>query len=292
MKCEACVGLMDKLIEGELDGRLARETNAHIAMCASCSQLYANLRSEQELYGKYLLGVEPTPALWANLQLELEKKKVIRASQPQLRLQRWFQIAFGGLHVKPHLGTALVLITIGLAIGIIVWRTTIDSSRRQAQNPAVVAEQPSPEVNREGTYRDPDITDRPRPANDNERKIQSSSTKSGEKGSGIHVSTAGRAGRRTIKTSPVVPTVDQVTLRAEQQYLFAIEILSRDIKRRRAFISPALLSQLETALTEVDLNIAATRRVAREQRRDPFAAQYLALAYEKKVELLREVISW
>ena len=94
-----------------------------------------------------------------------------------------------------------------------------------------------------------------------------------------------------IERSPAVPTVDQVVRRAEQEYLSAIKILSRDIKRRRAFISPALLSQLETALTEVDRNIAATRSVARHQPRDPVAVQYMASAYEKKVELLREVIS-
>jgi hypothetical protein len=95
-----------------------------------------------------------------------------------------------------------------------------------------------------------------------------------------------------IERSPAVPTVDQVARGAEQQYLSAIDILSRDIKRRRAFISPVLLSQLETALTDVDRNIAATRRAAREQPRDPVAVQYLVLAYEKKVELLREVTSW
>jgi hypothetical protein len=83
-----------------------------------------------------------------------------------------------------------------------------------------------------------------------------------------------------------------VARKAEQQYLSAIDILSRDIKRRQATISPGLLSQLETALAEADRNIAATRRVAREQPRDPFALQYLALAYEKKVELLREVTNW
>jgi len=94
-----------------------------------------------------------------------------------------------------------------------------------------------------------------------------------------------------IERSPAVPAVDQVTRRAEQQYLSAIEILSRDIKRRRSVISSALLAQLERALSEVDRNIAATRKVAREQPRDPVAVQYLALAYEKKVELLREVTS-
>src|SRR6185295_19702818 len=135
MKCEACLGMMDELIEGELDGSLAREATAHMAMCGPCSQLYANLRYEQELFRKYLLEVEPTPALWATLRSELEKEKVIRASQPQFRLRRWLAIAFGGWNVTPQMATALVLITIGLAIGIMVWRTTIDMSQHQAQNP-------------------------------------------------------------------------------------------------------------------------------------------------------------
>ena len=95
-----------------------------------------------------------------------------------------------------------------------------------------------------------------------------------------------------IERSPAVPTVDQVARRVEQEYLSAIKILSRDIKRRRGVISPALLAQLETALAEVDRNIAATRKLAREQPRDPVAVQYLAAAYENKVELLREVTSW
>jgi hypothetical protein len=291
MKCEACLGMMDELIEGELDGGLAREATAHMAMCGPCSQIYANLRSEQELFTKYLLDVEPTPALWANLRLELEKEKVIRASQPQFRLRRWLAIARGGLSVTPPLATAMVLITIGLAIGIMMWRTTTDTSRHQAQHLEVGVE-PSSEVNREGTHREADITDRQRAANDNERKIPPSSTGSGEKGRGLHVSAAGRAGIRKFGRSPVVPTVDQVARRAEQQYLSAIEILSRDIKGRRATISPALLSQLETALAEVDRNIAVTRNAAREQPRDPVAVQYLAVAYEQKVDLLREVTSW
>ena len=291
MNCEACLGMMDELIEGEVDGSLAREATAHIAMCAPCSQLYASLRSEQELFRKYLLEVAPTPALWANLRSELKKEKVIRGSQAQFWLRRWLAISFGGLNVTPQTATALVLITIGLAIGIIVWLTTSDTSRHQAQNPTAGV-QPSSEGNRQATRRDPDVTDRQGAANDNQKKIPPFSTEGGKKRSGIEVSAAGGAGRRRFGRSPVVPTVDQVALRVEQQYLSAIEILSRDIKRRRAVISPALLSHLETALAEVDRNIAATRRVAREQPRDPVAVQYLASAYENKVDLLREVTSW
>ena len=290
MKCEACLGMMDELIEGEVDGSLEREATAHIAMCGPCSQLYANLRSEQELFRKYLLEVAPTPALWANLRLELEKEKVIRASQSQFRLQRWLALALGRLRVTPQLATALVLITIGLTIGIMVWRTSIDTSIHQARNPRIVGVQPSPEVNGEGTHHDSDDTDRRSSTNDNDRTIRPSSTGSGNSGRGIQVSAAGSASRRMIERSPAVPTLDEVARRAEQEYLSAIKILSRDIKRRRAVISPALLSQLETALAEVDRNIAATRRVAREQPRDPVAVQYLAAAYENKIELLRDVM--
>ena len=292
MKCEACLGMMDELIEGEVDGSLAREATAHIAMCGPCSHLYANLRSEQELYGKYLLEVEPTGALWANLRLEMEKEKFTRASRKQFRLQRWFAIALAGLKVTPQMATALVLITIGLAIGIMVWRTNIDTSMHQTQNPGVFGVQPSPDVNREATHRDPDITSRQGAAKDNEKNIQPFSIEGGKKGSAIHVSAAGGAVRRKFGRAPVVPTVDEVALRAEQQYLSAIKILSRDIKRRRPGISPSVLSHLETALVEVDRNIVAARRVASEQPRDPVAVQYLASAYENKVDLLREVTSW
>lgn len=288
MKCEVCLGMMDDLIEGELDDSLAQQASAHIAMCGPCSQLYANLRYEQELYGKYLLDVEPTPALWTNLQLELEKEKSIGGSQPQHRLQRWLAIALGGLRITPQLATALVLITIGLAIGIMVWRTTIDTSKHQAQNPGVGV-QPSPEVNRVGTHRESDDTDRRSSTNDNARTIRPSSTGSGNRRHGIQVSAAASANRHMIERSPVVPTVDQVVRRAEQQYLSAIKILSLDIKRHQASISPALLSQLKTVLPELDRTIAATRKVAREQPRDPVTLQYMASAYEKKVELLREV---
>jgi hypothetical protein len=282
--------MMDELIEGEVDGSLARDATAHMAMCPPCSQLYANLRYEQELFRKYLLEVEPAPALWADLRLELEKEKVIRASQPQFRLQRWLAIALGSLHITPPQATALILVTIGLAVGIMVWRTTIDTSTKTAQNTRVVGVQPSSEVSRTDTHPDLDNTDRRSSAN-NDGKIQPSSPESGDKGSRIHASNAGRAGRRMIERSRAMPTLDRVTRGAEQQYLSAIEILSRDIKRRRAVISPALLSQLETALVEVDRNIAATRRAALEQPRDPVAVQYLAMAYEQKVELLREVTS-
>jgi hypothetical protein len=287
MRCEECLSVLDQYVEDELDEVTAKSVGTHMTDCRECAGAHEALCREQEIYARYLVDVEPPPHLWANLRSELNKDKAIRESRP--RLQRWLALVFGDLSLTPQIATALVLITIGLAIGIILWRRTLDAPNHEVQNltPGV---QSSSEGDRAGADRDADKTDR-RSADEYERKIRPPSPESAKKGRQIQTSAANRAGRRMIERTPAAPTVKQVALQAEQQYLSAIEILSRDIERRRAFISPALLSQLGTALTDVDRNIAATRRAAREQPIDPVAVQYLAMAYEKKVELLREVTS-
>ena len=291
MRCDECLLMLDEYVEGELDEETAKSLTAHMATCRECAGAHEVSRREQEIYASYLLEVEPPAALWDRLQPQLEKEKAINASQPLVRIKRWLAIALADLHVTPQVAAALVLIIIGLAIGVALWRRTTDTSRPPAQTPGVVGVQPSPEVNRAGTNSNSDNTDRRNSANNNDRQIQASSTGSVDKGSNIQSTATSRVARR-LTGRPAVPTVDQVTRRAEQQYLSAIEILSRDIERHRTIISPALLSQLETALADVDRNIAATRRVAREQPGDPFAVQYLVLAYEKKIELLRDVTDW
>jgi hypothetical protein len=292
MKCEACFEIMDELIEGELDDSLGRDAIAHMAMCGSCSQLYANLRDEQEVLRKYLLEVEPAPTLWENLRVELERERVINDPQAKDRSQRWFPIVLGGLNVRPQIAVALVLITIGLGIGIMVWRTSTGTFTDQARDSGVPGGvvRSLPDVNPKTPEQDPDAAEK-RAANDNERKIRPFLTNNNERASVLQLG-AGRASRRKVGSAPVVATVDQVALSAERQYLSAIEILSRDIRRRRAVIPPALLSHLEAALAEADRNIAATRKAAGKQPRDPVAVQYVASAYENKVDLLREVANW
>jgi len=288
MRCDECLSLLDQYVEDEVHDQTAKSLAAHLTTCRECDSAYETLRREQEIYASYLLDVEPPPNLWANLKLKLEEKAT-GASQSQPLFQRWLAVTFGGLHFTPQLAIALVIMMIGLTIGILVWRTTADAPNRQAQNPGAGV-QPSSEVIRANTQRESDNTDRRAATEDNDGKILPLSAKSGDRRRHIRVSAANRAGRRMAERTPAAPTIDQVARRAEQQYLSAIEILSRDFERRRAVISPALLSPLQRALAEVDRNIAATRRAAREQPGDPVAVQYLAMAYEKKVELLREVI--
>src|SRR5688500_1964340 len=165
MRCDECLSLLDQYVENEVQDQTAKSVAAHLATCKECARAHETLRREQEIYASYLLDVEPPADLWANLQLKLKEK--VSSVRPQSQFQRWLAIAFGRLHVTPQLATALVLIMIGLAIGIMVWRTTGDAPNHQAQNPEAGV-QPSPEVNRTGTPTEMNNTDRRASANDND----------------------------------------------------------------------------------------------------------------------------
>src|SRR5688572_1433443 len=117
MRCDECLSLLDQYVKDEVHDQTAKSVAAHLATCTECARAHETLRREQEIYAAYLVDVEPSPDLWANLQSEL-KENIRSVPQPETPLQRWLAIAFGGLHVRPGLATALVLIMIGLAIGI------------------------------------------------------------------------------------------------------------------------------------------------------------------------------
>src|SRR5262245_17183191 len=118
MRCDECLPLLDQYVEDELDEVTAKSLTAHMSACRECAGAHGALRREQQMYASYLLEVEPPAALWERLQPQLEKEKAINASQPLVRIKRWFAIALADLQVTPQVAAALVLITIGLAIGV------------------------------------------------------------------------------------------------------------------------------------------------------------------------------
>jgi hypothetical protein len=80
----------------------------------------------------------------------------------------------------------------------------------------------------------------------------------------------------------------QLVREAEQKYLEAIAILSRDVDRRRSTIDPIVLARFDNALADIDRTIAETRQAVRQNPNDPAVIQYLLAAYSKKVDALRE----
>jgi predicted Zn-dependent protease len=83
------------------------------------------------------------------------------------------------------------------------------------------------------------------------------------------------------------PTPAQLVREAEQKYVTAIAMLSRDVNRKRSQLDPIMLARFDSALGDIDRTIKDTRRVVRENPEDPIALQYLLAAYSKKVDVLR-----
>jgi len=87
----------------------------------------------------------------------------------------------------------------------------------------------------------------------------------------------------------VALTPAQLVRDAEQKYLTAIAMLSRDVNRRRSQLDPIMLARFDASLSQIDNTIKETRQVVRGNPEDPIALQYLLAAYSKKVDVLREM---
>ena len=101
-----------------------------------------------------------------------------------------------------------------------------------------------------------------------------------------------REAQRVTAKFPHKPTAQELVREAEQKYLAAITILSRDLKNRGSALDPHLRAQFESALVAIDRTIAETRQAVHQRPSDPQVVQYMLTAYAKKVEVLQEMASY
>jgi hypothetical protein len=95
------------------------------------------------------------------------------------------------------------------------------------------------------------------------------------------------AASSTAKSAPL--TAEQAIREAEQKYVAAIAILSRDVNKHRSELDPAVAAKFEATLASIDFTIKETRRAVHEHPGDPVAAQYMLAAYSEKLDVLREM---
>jgi hypothetical protein len=291
MNCENYLMMLDEYIENELDEKSAIQVSAHIADCPACAGEYEILRREQQVYSQYLLKVEATPALWANVQADIEKAQRERFSLRNFR--DWFAKTFGMPAFNPAFAAAplLLLVTLGIIVGLIKNKSTDNSSGEETtfQKADVQSPPEKPGSYAKNETSNPDKKDDIRKP---EVKITIAQVKNRPKKdvsrSNLSKPMNQSANFKTVNSDRKL-TTDEVVKKAERQYKGAIAILSDDIKRRRAQLSPNLISQFEQSLAEIDRTISETRRAVRSQPNDPVAIQYMTTAYAKKIELLRTI---
>jgi len=67
MKCEVCRELLEEYLDGELEPQEREQLDAHLIACADCSESFAVLMAEQEIFTRYDREVEVPPFLWTRV---------------------------------------------------------------------------------------------------------------------------------------------------------------------------------------------------------------------------------
>ncbi|HLF84679.1 MAG TPA: hypothetical protein VI837_10935, partial [Blastocatellia bacterium] len=269
----------EEYVDGALDHKAATRVTSHTAACAECASFYQEMSREQEVYARYQRDVEVTPVLWASIESRIKQE---RAAQPEgliSRLRAQLAGAFSAPRLSPAFAAALVIVAIGATVFVMSRLNSPTAVQEAVTNDDASGE--SSESNKNGGVAAP-APNTARGTNDN-----------------ALAATPGIAApeKRKVATPAVNPrnrqtatlTPAQLVRDAEQKYLTAIAMLSRDVNRRRSQLDPMMVARFDASLSQIDRTIKETRHVVRENPEDPIALQYLLAAYSKKVDVLREM---
>jgi Putative zinc-finger len=277
MNCEEWQLLVEEYFDGELDTHTALKVRHHLDDCRSCSAVLESLSAEQSVYANYRSDVEVSPELWASVRRRIEAER-----PPVHRSESWLRKV---LALPPVSGPVAVgLIVLAVALTVVVMRYISSSSRADVSERLVTEGTPqaTPEMRNEVPVVTPGKSEDPISAKDNITRRD-----------GLNVAIPIRRSLPPPRED-VSKTKDprRLVREAEQKYLTAIAMLSRNVDRKRSRLDPDTMAELEQALSSIDRTIAATRKVVRRHPDDPVAAQYMLTAYAKKVDVLRELVDY
>jgi Putative zinc-finger len=275
MNCADWQLLVEEYFDGELDKNTTLKVRHHLDDCATCSAVLESLSAEQSVYASYRSDVELSPELWSGVRRRIEAERP-RVQRPESWLRRI--LALPPISIPVAVGS----IVLAVLLTVVVMRYLSSSPTTHSSERAVPESIPQAtrEVPGEVVVASPDKSETPTSAKDNVMRRDD---------------LARTAPHRRPRPSPagdVPKTKDPSRLvrEAEQKYLTAIAMLSRNVDRKRSRLNPATMAELEQALSSIDRTILATRKLVRQHPDDPVAAQYLLTAYAKKVDVLRELI--
>lgn len=300
MKCDVCQSHIEDYFDGELKGGLVDSVTAHLASCAGCSELFEELKQEQELYARYRRDVEVTPALWAAVEARIKHEKVARPARPltsfRARVLGMLGRAFATPRLSAGVAAALVVVAIGVTVIVMTMLHSPGNNRDVAlknnNSPDELAAAGGANANGRAATA-PDDAQPPAPKGGEAPGEPGAATpdnrQAPENKSRINPGLQKQLAANVKPAPQTKVTPERLVREAEQKYVAAIAILSGDVNRRRSQIDPMVLARFDSALADIDRTISETRRVVREHPDDPIALQYLLGAYSKKVDVLRDM---
>jgi Putative zinc-finger len=298
MKCQEVSLLLEEYFDGELETEQSELVAAHLAACEPCAHAYEALQRAQDFLLRYERDVEVTPQLWRGVEARIAAAQEAESAPSfSARLRAWLANSLTVPRFSPALTAALVLVAVALTVGAMKLMSKHErETMAQVQTPTPVptatnAKQnnvpPAPSVAPTQPQHEPTIdqaianaTPQPEPKKREEKRERTLTPNNGA-----------RIEEAKLNT-PLVkhePTPEDLVKDAEAKYQKAIEILQRDVNRRRPQIDQQTLARYDETLNAIDRTINETRRAALGQGNDPVAVQYMLTAYAKKVEVLREM---
>jgi anti-sigma factor RsiW len=287
-------GLLQAYMDGELSPEATASAAAHLARCEACAAALASAAADNDFLSAALGPDEAVNVPTAHLRARLNEAVArLEAAPEPPRARRWNLGAMlaplsGLFSLTPARAAAFASVLAAVAFAAVFLsvqkRATEEQSRPSAGQlastgaaPAAgrpVAVVPSQTVNAPNP---PAEDNGPVPVVNGGRAVKASFKAE-------RAATPRRAG------SEVKREAAPELLPGEKGYVEAIASLSKTVELGGdAVLRPAARADYERNLAVVDQAIAETRRVARQNPRDPEAVSFLLSAYQSKVDLLSTV---
>ena len=169
MKCEFCLELLEEYLDGELAVEDREQIDAHLITCSECSESFAALSAEQEIFARYDREIEVPPFLWTRVAAHT-------VSESNVAKRGWLPAVFR----KASFASAIAVMLIVIAIGVVYLLSSnktpepkLAKSPSQAPNPnpapqsvpsvvpkhEVIAAGPRPKLRAKPTTPNPDQSD-------------------------------------------------------------------------------------------------------------------------------------
>jgi hypothetical protein len=271
LKCEQLAEQVGAYLEGDLAPAARAAAEAHLARCADCAALVADLQRIGAV-ARTLPTLAPSRDLWEGIAARIEAPVIALpagGARPAGRRSRWASFAAAA--------AALVIATAGITYAI---TARVIGARGGVGQQVVVA---------------------PVPAPDDVPGVGVGQSEPGESGGGARRDSGAAAVPRSAGSVRAVP---QATERnesmvrnvgaerapwhvAERAYDREIKLLEGILRQRRAELDPATVAVLERNFGVIDAAIAESRAALAKDPASAFLTNQLNTVLEQKLRLLR-----
>jgi hypothetical protein len=276
-------GILQSYCDGELAPEMTRKVASHLASCSTCVQAVSEVESENLLLSQGLEAefaqTVPTERLRQRVDAAIAGLPAASPSRtPAVR--GWLHSIADLFTVSPQRAFAFASVAVIVLIASIFALVQYKNNKNANTNSGAIAseKQRATPAGASSPVHTPEVVAVTSPSPENLNPLPG-------------VAPVVRHPRRSAQPDSSGASVAQVKLLpGERSYLKTIAALDSTIKADgNKPMRPALQSEYERNLANVDRAIAATRSAAKSNPNDPDAAEFMFAAYQTKVDFLNQV---